>query len=122
MVSEQRIQDGFTIIEVAGRVERIQDCVSLTREVERMIKEGAGKIILDLTNVYFISASFSGFLVSMFRQSDSCNTVFKIVLPPDNPNYQLLKDVSLDSVLDVYSCVETALQSQNPGTGCRNPG
>ncbi len=105
------LEEKYSLLRVKGSIEKVADCFDVSRNGHELLEKRKVKVVLDLTEVSSISASFCGFLVSLSRSAKITKTELSIVLPVSSKAYEVINLVNADEVLDIYPTMDLFLRS-----------
>lgn len=93
------VQNNTVLFQIDGELSRIEDCISISRQLRDFLESGYRRVVLDLTPCSFVSASFCGFLAP-FSIPDVQN--FGILLERDSAAHRMLSLVGMDRTIRLY--------------------
>jgi anti-sigma B factor antagonist len=106
---ETRYQGDIIIVHCQGRIVYRDEAAALSRVVGEVMPH-ARKLVLDLSGVSSIDSAGIGELALLYTWSQRENTDFKVA-GPNSLVRNLLDLTNLNSVLQIHSSVENALES-----------
>jgi anti-sigma B factor antagonist len=106
---ETRYQADVIIVHCQGRIVYRDEAASLSRVVGDVMSQ-ARKIVLDLSGVTSLDSAGIGELALLYTWAQKENVDFKVA-GPNNLVRTLLDLTKLDSVLEIYSSVDDALEA-----------
>ena len=101
-------RDGQTVLVVHGEIDlstggRLRDAVSTV-----LHQAGAGPVILDLSDVEFLSSSGLGHLVALDEEGRRLSRPLRIVVDESRPVVRPITTMGLDDVLSLFRTVNEA--------------
>jgi anti-anti-sigma factor len=106
---ETRYQGDIIIVHCQGRIVYRDEAAALSRLVGEVMPH-ARKLVLDLSGVSSMDSAGIGELALLYTWSQRENTDFKVA-GPNTLVRSLLDLTNLDSVLEIHSSVENALEA-----------
>jgi anti-sigma B factor antagonist len=106
---ETRYQGDIIIVHCQGRIVYRDEAAALSRVVGEVMPH-ARKLVLDLSGVSSIDSAGIGELALLYTWSQRENTDFKVA-GPNSLVRNLLDLTNLNSVLEIHSSVENALEA-----------
>ena len=106
---ETRYQGDIIIVHCQGRIVYRDEAAALSRVVGDVMSQ-ARKIVLDLSGVSSLDSAGIGELALLYTWSQKENTDFKVA-GPNSLVRSLLDLTNLNSVLQIHSSVENALEA-----------
>jgi anti-anti-sigma factor len=106
---ETRYQGDIIIVHCEGRIVYRDEAAALSRVVGEVMPH-ARKLVLDLSGVSSIDSAGIGELALLYTWSQRENTDFKVA-GPNSLVRNLLDLTNLNSVLEIHSSVENALEA-----------
>jgi anti-anti-sigma factor len=106
---ETRYQGDIIIVHCQGRIVYRDEAAALSRVVGEVMPH-ARKLVLDLSGVSSIDSAGIGELALLYTWSQKENTDFKVA-GPNSLVRSLLDLTNLNSVLQIHSSVENALEA-----------
>lgn len=103
------VNDTILILQPAGRMDLGQSC-EFEVNAEMLLKEKKFHVILDLTDVEYISSSFIRIILSLKKHTYSSDKEFRLC----NPNTfcrKIIDIVQIDKLIDIHSSVDEAITS-----------
>jgi anti-sigma B factor antagonist len=110
LVLETRQAGNVTILDVSGRITLGDGASTLRNAILAMVKDGRGKILLNLANVTYIDSSGLGVLVAAFATQTNRGGELKLLNVMSRVK-DLLLITKLYTVFDVFDDEKTALRS-----------
>lgn len=108
----QEVDGDVTIIGLDGGLDST-NTAQLNDSVEKLIKVGLRRIIVDCRKLNFISSAAIGTLVTLSRRMKSEGGQIKIA-GATGPVFDVLKIMKLDKVLELYTDVDRARLTFRP--------
>ncbi len=93
------VRNNTVLFQINGELSRVQDCISVSRQLRDFLDSGYRRVVLDLTSCTFVSASFCGFLAP-FSGPDVRN--FGILLERNSAAHRMLNIVGMDRTIRLY--------------------
>ncbi len=84
---------------IEGELSRIQDCISVSRQLREFLDSGYRHVVLDLVSCSFVSASFCGFLTPLCKP---IGTRFGILLRRGSEAHRMLSLLGMDRTIRLY--------------------
>jgi anti-sigma B factor antagonist len=106
---EQRNRGDVMIVHCQGRIVYRDEAAALSRLVAEVLQH-ARKLVLDLSGVSSIDSAGIGELALLQARARECNVSLKCA-GPNSLVRNLLDLTNLDSVMEIYSSVNDALES-----------
>lgn len=113
---ETRYQADVIIVHCQGRIVYRDEAAALSRVVGDVMSQ-ARKIVLDLSGVSSLDSAGIGELALLYTWAQKENVDFKVA-GPNNLVRTLLDLTKLDSVLEIHSSVEDALEAFHEDRVC----
>jgi anti-sigma B factor antagonist len=113
---ETRYQRDIIIVHCQGRIVYRDEAAALSRVVGEVMPH-ARKLVLDLSGVSSMDSAGIGELALLYTWSQRENTDFKVA-GPNTLVRSLLDLTNLDSVLEIHSSVENALEAFHEDEVC----
>jgi len=99
------------MVQVHGNIERSKDCDSFCDITRGLMHRGVTNIAYDMRETEFVSASFSGVLVKLRKETAQNQVFLSVIVSPDQPVYQVLELTGVAKVLDIYTSGEAFRKS-----------
>lgn len=96
------IHEDHALVRAKGEIVRIQDCIALSQEINKLIDAGIALVILEMMDATSMSGSFCGFLSHIAQKSKEEESRFVIIARMGSLVYQLLETVGLNRIIEVY--------------------
>ena len=100
--------DGTAVITVSGDLD-IRSAPQLNKTVEKLLKPGLARMIIDFSDITYIDSSGMGTLVSCFKHAQSNQTTFGLASVSGRV-CDLLKLTRLQGFFPLYSNLEEAME------------
>ena len=94
--------NGQAIIEVQGEVAGVGDCICVSSAVRKGLSENPDGVVLDLTEVSFITASFCGFLASSLKDAQQQGRKLEALVLPDSEVHEVLRAVGMEKLIRLW--------------------
>ncbi len=98
------------VITLEGKMMLGYEANDFHEAIENAIERNKKKIVVDLSNVQFISSWGIGILMYGYTTTTNSGGEFKLAAVPTKI-YEVLKKTKLDTIFDKYASVEEALKS-----------
>ena len=98
------------VITLEGKMMLGYEANDFHQAIENALAKDKKKIVVDLSNVQFISSWGIGILMYGFTTTNNNGGQFKLVAVPEKID-QTLKKIKLDNVFEKFATVEEALKS-----------
>jgi anti-sigma B factor antagonist len=108
-----RIAAGYVVVEVGGEID-VYTAPKLRDSLNETTGSGHSHIVVDFSRVDFIDSTGLGVLVGVNRRLKAGNGVLRIVCPNDKL-MKIFRISGLESVLDLYPSVATAVAETSSG-------
>jgi len=108
-----RTEGEVTIVDVEGKLTRGDGDPLLRATVDRLLKEGRSRILLNLEKVPYMDSAGMGELVSSAKRLSAVGGVVKL-LNPMKRVFDVLHLVKLSSVFEIYHEEKAAIASFQP--------
>jgi anti-anti-sigma factor len=107
-----RLVDDVAVIEFTrGRIRDEREILKTLESLARYIESRSGlKVLLDLSNVEYLSSAGLGHLVGLLKKSRTRGTAFKVCALRD-PIHELFEVMHLDKIFEIYSGVKEGVDS-----------
>jgi anti-sigma B factor antagonist len=110
-----RTEGDWTVIDVRGDLD-VYSSPTLRQLVLDRIRQGDGRIIIDLEHVDFLDSAGAWVMVSALRQARNRKGTLALVQPGDQAR-RMLRLTDLDKVLHTFTSVEDAVSMGLPDMG-----
>lgn len=103
------IKNDLGVVMLFGALDRIQDSMDLQNKTKELIEQKVSHIILDLTEVLFITASFCGYLMGVGKELKSRGIKFSIVASENSKVseiFSIIGFLSKQEILGVYNSLK----------------
>jgi anti-anti-sigma factor len=72
------IEPGITVVEISGQLDLSNNLMAIESLIEELIKEGARKLVVDLTGLTYVDSAGIGMLFGVSRQMDGAGGRMRI--------------------------------------------
>ena len=103
----RRVEPGITIFEISGRLNLGNSLMSVEISIQRVIDEGARKLVLDLTGLSAIDSSGIGLLVTSASHMEQCGGHVRVAGASGTVG-KVLQLAHLDRIAPLDADVESA--------------
>jgi anti-sigma B factor antagonist len=108
-LTTEQVSDSVAVIALSGEVD-LYTAPDVKRELLRVIEEGAGCVIVDLTQTTFIDSTTLGVLISGVKRLRPEDGRLELVIADRNIR-KIFEITGLDRVFPIHDDREAALQS-----------
>lgn len=116
------IKNGVGIVNLFGAWDRIQDSIVIQNKVKELSEQPVTHIILDLSEVVFITASFCGYLIGIAKRMKEIGIRFSIIIDESSKVFGIFDIIGLLSkqeIVGIYSSLHACfsigkMQNQEP--------
>ena len=98
------------VIKLQGEMMLGYEANDFHEAILKALEKNEKKIIVDLSNVHFISSWGIGILIYAYTTATSAGGKFKLAAVPEDIN-EVLRKIKLDKVFEKYATVDEALKS-----------
>lgn len=103
------------VITIKGSID-VVTAKDIDKKVLPVIEKGDSRIVLDLSNVDYMSSSGVMCLIKYFVYGNAKRCILKLVKPP-NPVYHIIQITGVAKHFDICDSVDSALEKFNSITG-----
>lgn len=104
---ESRTVSGHTVIALAGELD-FAAVAQVSDELERVLAENLGGLVVDLTRITFLDSAGIGLLYKLRAVTHTRGQALHVVMPPENPVHRTLVLTSADSSFAIHPTVGDA--------------
>lgn len=73
-----KIEPGIAIVEISGELDLSNNLLTIEGLIQKLIEEGARKLVVDLARLTYIDSTGIGMLIGVFRQMDGAGGRMRI--------------------------------------------
>lgn len=103
--------NGFGIINITGEAQSHEGCRDIHEKALEMLSAGHSIIAVDLRNASYVSASFCGCLVSLYKVARTVGTRILLVADYDSLTYEILSRAFLHEIMEVVPSLNSVSQN-----------
>lgn len=106
------LKNGLGLINLFGTLERIRDTIALLDKIKELMEQNVSHVILNLTEVTFITASFCGLLVGISKNMKERGIQFSIVISCDSQVHEIFDVIGFlgrQKVMEIYHSLKACL-------------
>ena len=108
MIVEKRRINGFTLLSVEGVIKLGESASFLADAPKRVLAEGGGHVLIDLSRINYIDSTGIGELVGYLGRFQEVQRKLILVEPSDQIR-KLLRVAHLDELFPIFDSLEDAL-------------
>jgi anti-sigma B factor antagonist len=111
-LTTDQVSDGVAVIALSGEVD-LYTAPDVKRELLRVIEDGAGSVIVDLTQTTFIDSTTLGVLISGVKRLRPSGGRLELVVSDRNIR-KIFEITGLDRVFPIHDDRNSALEALTP--------
>lgn len=98
--------NNYGILIITGEAQHLKGCQDLQEKALEMLADGHTTIAVDLRNASFVSASFCGSLISLYKVAEAMGTRIVLVADLDSLTYEVLVQAFLHEIMTIVPSLD----------------
>lgn len=107
---QSRDQDDVKVLNLSGTLQMGRDSIALEETLSGLIRDGHNKIVLNLSNIFFLDSCGVGEIVNGFSIAKKSGGALKLACLSERV-HEVLEMTHLLEVLDIFETEESAMAS-----------